>query len=226
MPKPTKGPRLGSGPQHQKLMLGGLAASLIREERIRTTETKAKRMRPVAEKLVTLGKAGTVHARREALSLIEDRDVVHKLFAEVAPRFGDRNGGYTRIVKLGPRKGDAAPMAIIEFVEGEAPAKKESEQEQKRGRLSRRRKTAKPADEAQPEKRSRRRKGREEPAAEADAEESSEEVPPSASEPTRDEVAEPPAAGPADTQPPASGKPEANTDLPAPEESSGEGAGN
>ncbi len=224
MPKPTKGPRLGAGPQHQKMMLGGLAASLIREERIRTTETKAKRMRPVAEKLVTLGKSGTVHARRQALSLIEDRDVVHKLFAEVAPRFGDRSGGYTRIVKLGPRKGDAAPMAIIEFVEGEAPAKKESDQEQKRGRLSRRRKTAKPAGDTQ-EKQPRRKKGREEPAAEAGPEEAEDEVPPSASDPTRDEVAEPPASGPKDTQPPVTGKPKVNKDLPAPEESSGDGAG-
>ncbi|HVE75285.1 MAG TPA: 50S ribosomal protein L17 [Actinomycetota bacterium] len=225
MPKPTKGPRLGAGPQHQKMMLGGLAASLIREERIRTTETKAKRMRPVAEKLVTLGKSGTVHARRQALSLIEDRDVVHKLFAEVAPRFGDRNGGYTRIVKLGPRKGDAAPMAIIEFVEGEAPAKKESDQEQKRGRLSRRRKPAKPADTKQ-EKQPRRKKGREEPAAEAGPEESEDEVSPSASDPTRDEVAEPPASGPKDTQPPVPGKPKADTDLPAPEKSSDDGPGN
>ena len=117
MPKPTKGPRLGSGPAHQRLMLGGLAAALIREERIRTTEAKAKALRPVADKLVTLGKAGTVHARRRALMVIEDSEVVHKLFAEVAPRFSERNGGYTRVLKLGPRKGDAAPMAIVEFVE-------------------------------------------------------------------------------------------------------------
>jgi large subunit ribosomal protein L17 len=117
MPKPTKGPRLGSGPAHQRLMLGGLAAALIREERIRTTEAKAKLLRPMADRLVTLGKAGTVHARRRALMVIEDSEVVHKLFAEVAPRFSERSGGYTRVLKLGPRKGDAAPMAIVEFVE-------------------------------------------------------------------------------------------------------------
>jgi large subunit ribosomal protein L17 len=98
-------------------MLGGLAAALIREERIRTTEAKAKLLRPMADRLVTLGKAGTVHARRRALMVIEDSEVVHKLFAEVAPRFSERSGGYTRVLKLGPRKGDAAPMAIVEFVE-------------------------------------------------------------------------------------------------------------
>lgn len=98
-------------------MLGGLASALIREERIRTTEAKAKLLRPMADKLVTLGKDGTVHARRRALMVIEDSEVVHKLFAEVAPRFSERNGGYTRVLKLGPRKGDAAPMAIVEFVE-------------------------------------------------------------------------------------------------------------
>jgi large subunit ribosomal protein L17 len=98
-------------------MLGGLAAALIREERIRTTEAKARRLLPVADKLVTLGKSGTVHARRRALMVIEDAEVVHKLFAEVAPRYSERSGGYTRVLKLGPRKGDAAPMAIVEFVE-------------------------------------------------------------------------------------------------------------
>ncbi|MGH9197648.1 MAG: 50S ribosomal protein L17, partial [Acidimicrobiia bacterium] len=122
MPKPAKGQRLGSGPSHEKLMLSGLAAALFRDERIRTTQAKAKRLRPVAERLITWGKAGTIHARRQALSVIEDRDVVHKLFAEISPRYADRNGGYTRILKLGPRKGDAAPMAVIELVEGEAPS--------------------------------------------------------------------------------------------------------
>lgn len=122
MPKPARGQHLGSGPSHEKLMLSGLAAALFREERVRTTQVKAKRLRPVAERLITWGKEGTIHARRQALSVIEDRDVVHKLFAEIAPRYTDRNGGYTRILKLGPRKGDAAPMAVIELVEGgEAP---------------------------------------------------------------------------------------------------------
>jgi large subunit ribosomal protein L17 len=139
LPKPVKGPRLGSGPSHERLMLAGLAAALFREERIRTTETKAKRLRPVAERLITLGKDGTVHARRQALSVVEDRDVIHKLFAEIAPRYSERPGGYTRILKLGPRKGDAAPMALIELVEGQAPAATSGEEESRRGVLRRRR---------------------------------------------------------------------------------------
>ncbi|MGH2720686.1 MAG: 50S ribosomal protein L17, partial [Actinomycetota bacterium] len=122
MPKPAKGPRLGSGPAHERLLLSGLAADLIRHERIRTTEAKAKRLKPVADRLVTLGKNGSVHARRQALSMLRDREIVHKLFAEVAPRYTERMGGYTRILKLGLRKGDAAPMALIEWVEGEAVA--------------------------------------------------------------------------------------------------------
>lgn len=152
MPKPAKGPRLGSGPDHEKLLLGGLASALIRDERIRTTEAKAKRLRPVAERLITLGKDGSVHARRRALQMIEDRDVVHKLFDDVAPRFGDRVGGYTRILKLGPRKGDAAPMALIELVETEAVAPKpaEEEAEGRRRRLGRRRRTTAPAQESAP----------------------------------------------------------------------------
>lgn len=129
-------------------MLHGLASQLIIHERIRTTETKAKRLRPVAERLVTLGKEGSVHSRRRALSLIEDREVIHKLFAEVAPRFADREGGYTRVLKLGPRQGDAAPMAIIEFVDGSEQAVPPAEAEQRRRRGLRRRKPAKPAADA------------------------------------------------------------------------------
>lgn len=117
MPKPAKGARLGSGPAHQKLLIRGLAADLITLERIRTSEAKAKMLRPHAERLITLAKTNTLHSRRRALGVIEDANVVHKLFDELGPRFAERNGGYTRIVKLGPRKGDAAPMAIIEFVE-------------------------------------------------------------------------------------------------------------
>lgn len=128
-------------------MLGGLAAQLIMHERIRTTETKATRLRPMADRLVTLGKEGSVHARRRALSLIEDREVIHKLFADVAPRFAGRSGGYTRVLKLGPRQGDAAPMAIIEFVEGSVEAAPAAEAEQRRRRGLRRRKPAKPAAE-------------------------------------------------------------------------------
>jgi len=139
MPKPPKGSRLGSGPAHERLMLAGLAAALFREERIRTTETKARRLRPVAEKLITTAKEGTVASRRRALSVVEDRDVVHKLYSDIAPRFADRNGGYTRIVKLAPRKGDAAPMVLIEIVEGAAPEARPAEEERRRRLLRRRR---------------------------------------------------------------------------------------
>ncbi len=124
----------------------GLAASLIVEERIRTSEAKAKVLRQYADKLVTLGKADTVHARRQALEVIEDSDVVHKLFAEIAPRFAERNGGYTRILKLGPRKGDAAPMAIIEFVEAETEKAAEEDSGKRRG--LRRRKKDEPEESA------------------------------------------------------------------------------
>jgi large subunit ribosomal protein L17 len=117
MPQPKKGPRLGSNPKHQDLMLRNLARSLFQHERIRTTEAKAKMLRPYAEKLITKAKKGSVHDRRQVLSAIEDREVVHKLFADIGPRFSDRNGGYTRVLKLGPRFGDSAPMALIELVE-------------------------------------------------------------------------------------------------------------
>ena len=116
MPAPRKGPRLGSGPGHQRLLLSGLAAQLFVNERINTTEAKAKAVRPLAEKLITFAKKGDVAARREVLKVIPDRDVVHKLFSEIGPRYAERNGGYTRILKLGPRKGDAAPMALIELL--------------------------------------------------------------------------------------------------------------
>src|SRR6058998_1781498 len=116
MPRPKKGPRLGSGPDHQKLLLGGLAAQLFQHGRIRTTEAKAKALRPLAEHLITFAKRGDVHARRQVLKTVADRDVVHKLFAEIGPRYAERTGGYTRILKLGPRAGDAAPMAIIELL--------------------------------------------------------------------------------------------------------------
>jgi len=117
MPRPRKGPRLGAGPAHQKLMLGGLAAALFENEKVRTTEAKAKALRPLAERLITFAKRGDVHARRQVLKVVPDRDVVHRLFAEIAPRMAEREGGYTRILKLGPRKGDGAPMAVIELVD-------------------------------------------------------------------------------------------------------------
>ncbi|MCW2582586.1 MAG: ribosomal protein [Klenkia sp.] len=117
MPTPTKGPRLGGSPAHEKLMLANLATSLFEHGRITTTETKAKRLRPLAEKLVTLAKRGDLHARRQVMTTVRDKNVVHHLFAEIGPRFENRPGGYTRITKVGPRKGDNAPMAVIELVE-------------------------------------------------------------------------------------------------------------
>ena len=119
MPTPKRGPRLGSGPDHQKLILGTLAAQLFVHERVKTTEAKAKMLRPYAEHLITFAKRGDVHARRQVLKDIPDRDVVHKLFAEIGPRYAERAGGYTRIMKLGPRKGDGAEMALIELLPGE-----------------------------------------------------------------------------------------------------------
>ncbi|HEX6873326.1 MAG TPA: 50S ribosomal protein L17 [Micromonosporaceae bacterium] len=117
MPTPTKGPRLGGSPAHERLMLANLATSLFKHGKITTTETKAKRLRPLAERLVTFAKRGDLHARRQVLTVIRDKDVVYTLFDQIAPRYENRPGGYTRIVKAGIRKGDAAPMAIIELVE-------------------------------------------------------------------------------------------------------------
>ena len=117
MPTPTKGPRLGGSPAHEKLLLANLATELFRHGKIKTTETKAKRLRPLAEHLITKAKRGDLHARRRVLTVVKDKDVVYALFEQIAPRYGNRPGGYTRITKTGPRKGDAAPMAIIELVE-------------------------------------------------------------------------------------------------------------
>ena len=120
MPTPTKGPRLGGSPAHQKLMLANLATSLFEHGKITTTEARARRLRPVAEKLITFAKRGDLHARRQVLTVVRDKSVVHTLFTEIGPGFAERNGGYTRITKIGPRKGDAAPMAVIELVTEEA----------------------------------------------------------------------------------------------------------
>ena len=122
MPTPTKGRRLGAGPAHERLMLANLATSLFTYDRITTTEAKAKRLRPLAERLITFAKRGDLHARRQVMSVIRDKDVVHKLFAEIGPKFTERAGGYTRIVKVGPRKGDNAPMAVIALVEDRTAA--------------------------------------------------------------------------------------------------------
>lgn len=123
MPKPTKGPRLGSNPTHQKLMLGGLARQLFLHDRITTTEAKAKRLRPLAESLITKAKKGDLHNRRLVLKTVTDKEAVHRLFTEIAEMMKDRPGGYTRITKIGPRKGDNAPMAVIELVNEELKPK-------------------------------------------------------------------------------------------------------
>jgi large subunit ribosomal protein L17 len=117
MPTPAKGPRMGGSPAHERLMLANLATALFEHGRITTTEAKAKRLRPYAEHLITFGKRGDLHARRQVLKRLRDKSVVHTLFAEIGPRYANRPGGYTRILKLGNRKGDNAPMAIIELVE-------------------------------------------------------------------------------------------------------------
>jgi large subunit ribosomal protein L17 len=116
MPKPTKGPRLGGSPAHQRLILANLATQLFEHGRITTTESRARALRPHAEKLITKAKKGDLHNRREVLKTIRDKSVVHTLFTDIAPTFSERPGGYTRITKLGPRKGDNAPMAVIELV--------------------------------------------------------------------------------------------------------------
>src|ERR671919_610037 len=123
MPTPKKGTRLGGSPAHQKLIVSNLATSLFEHGRITTTEAKARVLRPVAERLITKAKAGDLHARRQVLKTIRDKGVVHVLFTEIAPRFAERPGGYTRITKIGPRKGDNAPMAVIELVTEEYVAK-------------------------------------------------------------------------------------------------------
>ncbi|KUL38129.1 50S ribosomal protein L17 [Streptomyces sp. NRRL F-4489] len=123
MPKPTKGARLGGSAAHEKALLRNLATSLFEHGRITTTEAKARRLRPFAERLVTKAKKGDLHNRRQVMELVTDKSVVHTLFTEIAPRFAERPGGYTRITKIGNRRGDNAPMAVIELVEGEIAKK-------------------------------------------------------------------------------------------------------
>lgn len=122
MPRPAKGARMGGSPSHERLILANLATALFEHGRITTTEARAKRLRPVAERLVTIAKKGDLAARRRVLTVIRDKGVVHTLFTEIGPRFEHRQGGYTRIIKIGPRKGDNAPMAVIELVEPLAEA--------------------------------------------------------------------------------------------------------
>ena len=122
MPTPTKGRRLGGSSAHQRHIMANLATALFEHGKITTTEAKARRLRPFAERLITFAKRGDLHARREVLTVVTDRGVVHTLFTEIGPRFATRQGGYTRITKIGPRKGDNAPLAVIELVEEEASA--------------------------------------------------------------------------------------------------------
>ncbi|POM25358.1 50S ribosomal protein L17 [Actinomadura rubteroloni] len=122
MPQPTKGARLGGGAAHQRLILANLATALFEHGRITTTEAKARRVRPLAERLITKAKKGDLHNRRQVAKVIRDKGVVHELFTEIAPRFENRPGGYTRITKIGPRKGDNAPMAVIELVQEQLAA--------------------------------------------------------------------------------------------------------
>jgi len=122
MPTPTKGRRLGGSSAHQRHIMANLATALFEHGKITTTEAKARRLRPYAERLITFAKRGDLHARREVLTVVTDRGVVHTLFSEIGPRFATREGGYTRITKIGPRKGDNAPLAVIELVEEEAAA--------------------------------------------------------------------------------------------------------
>ncbi|MCH9732610.1 MAG: 50S ribosomal protein L17 [Actinomycetia bacterium] len=147
MPKPTKGPRLGGSSSHQKALLANLATSLFEHGRIKTTEPKARALRPYAEKLITHAKKGTLHNRREVMKKIRDKDIVHVLFAEIGPFFSDRSGGYTRIIKVEARKGDNAPMAVIELVREKTVT---SEADRARRAASSKAKQSQPAAKEQP----------------------------------------------------------------------------
>ncbi|HEX5860193.1 MAG TPA: 50S ribosomal protein L17 [Nocardioides sp.] len=189
MPTPTKGARLGGSPSHQRLILANLATALFEHGRITTTETKARRLRPVAEKLITKAKRGDLHNRREVLKTIRDKSVVHTLFTEIAPSFAERPGGYTRITKIGPRKGDNAPMAVIELVTEEYKPKEKSAKPA-RGKKTEAAPAAAPADEAPAEE-----TATDEPPVEMTDEASPEEsVVAEAEEAQADEAAEPEAA--------------------------------
>ena len=143
MPTPTKGPRLGGGPAHERLILANLAQALFEHDRITTTQAKAKRLRPLAERLVTFAKRGDLHARRRVLAVIRDKGVVHRLFTEIAPDVAERQGGYTRITKIAPRKGDNAPMAVIELVREPLSAKQATVKEAEAATKKAAKKTAK-----------------------------------------------------------------------------------
>jgi large subunit ribosomal protein L17 len=150
MPTPTKGPRVGGGPAHERLILANLATSLFEHDRITTTEAKAKRLRPLAERLITFAKRGDLHARRRVMTVVRDKGVVHRLFAEIAPDMAVREGGYTRITKIGARKGDNAPMVVMELVREPLSAKKATVKEAEAA-TKRAAKDAKKADEVEVE---------------------------------------------------------------------------
>ena len=149
MPTPTKGPRLGGGPAHERLILANLATSLFEHDSITTTEAKAKRLRPLAERLITFAKRGDLHARRRVMTVVRDKGVVHRLFTEIAPDMAERPGGYTRITKVGARKGDNAPMAVIELVR--EPIAKKATVKEAEAATKRAAKDAKKAEEAKAE---------------------------------------------------------------------------
>ena len=150
MPKPPKGPRLGGSSSHQKAILANLATSLFEHGRIKTTEPKARALRPYAEKLITHAKKGTLHNRREVMKKIRDKDVVHSLFAEIAPHFADRAGGYTRIIKVEPRQGDNAPMAVIELVREKTVVSEADKARRVAAKQAKQAEAAKPAEETKP----------------------------------------------------------------------------
>ncbi|MBV9795709.1 MAG: 50S ribosomal protein L17 [Actinobacteria bacterium] len=173
MPTPTKGPRLGGSSAHQRHILSNLATALFEHGRITTTEAKARRLRPVAERLITFAKRGDLHARRQVLTVVSDKGIVHSLFTEIGPGFAERNGGYTRITKIGPRKGDNAPMAVIELVQEEVSSRP-------RRRTRRARQEEAPATTAA---------ATEAPAAEAPAEATAEDEAPAEAEATTEDTA-------------------------------------
>lgn len=151
MPTPKKGPRLGGGPAHERLILSNLATALFEHDRITTTEAKAKRMRPLAERLVTFAKRGDLHNRRRVMTIVRDKGVVHRLFTEIAPDMAERAGGYTRITKVAPRKGDNAPMAVIELVREPVARRQVVQQAEGATRRSARDRSADDSDAAQAE---------------------------------------------------------------------------
>ena len=183
MPKPTKGPRFGGSPAHQRIILANLATQLFQHGKITTTEAKAKRLQPLADRLISKAKRGDLHNRRLVLATVTDKGVVHTLFTEIAPKLADREGGYTRITKIGPRKGDNAPMAVIEIVtesvedSRKAKAKGAAKKAEPAKKAPAKKAAAKKADEAAPQEAVAEETVAEEPAAEAPAAEAATEEP-------------------------------------------------